>query len=149
MIRPIYGFTDVVAEFVARQIFPNGGDFGACKAIGFAKGGELVAGFVYHNWNPETGVIEVSGASLVRDWATKEVVRTIFGYPFDQIGCQMVIARHSEHNRRVRRIWRALGASEYVIPRLRGRSEAEAIATLTIEAWRESKFGRNEHGQQE
>jgi RimJ/RimL family protein N-acetyltransferase len=144
MIRPIYGFDDVVANFVARSIFPNGGDFGNKKAIGFAKDGELVAGFVYHNWNPDAEIIEVSGASLVRNWATKAVVQVIFGYPFDQIGCQSVFARHSEHNKRVRRIWRALGAQEYVIPRLRGRDEAEAVALLTVEAWRSSKFAEGE-----
>lgn len=142
MIRPIYGFNDVVAGFVARQIFPHGGEFGECTAIGFAKGGELVAGFVYHNWQPDAGVIEISGAATTRDWTTKAVIRAIFEYPFDQIGCQLVVARHSVHNRRVRRIWRAFGAKEYVIPRLRGRDEAEAIATLTVETWRESKFGR-------
>lgn len=136
--------SDAVAAFVAGELgFTRG--FGECKAIGFMDGTGIVAGFVYHNWNPEAAVIEISGASTRRNWATKGVVRSIFAYPFDQLGCQMVVARHSVHNRRVRRIWRALGASEYVIPRLRGRNEAEAVATLTVEAWR--KFAGDEvHG---
>lgn len=148
MIAPIFGFDDVVADFVARQIFPNGGNFGNKKSIGFAQEGILVAGFVYHNWQPEAQLIEVSGASIIRKWATKDVVRTIFGYPFDQIDCQAVVARHSEYNTRVRRIWRALGATEHVIPRLRGRDEAEAVAVLTVETWRDSKFCKGqENGQ--
>ena len=148
MIIPVYGHDDIVAGFVARLIFPGGGGFGNRKTIGFVRGEELVAGFVYHNWNPDAEIIEVSGASLVRDWATKDVVRTIFGYPFDQLKCQAVVARHSEFNARVRRIWRALGAKEYVIPRLRGRDEAEAVAVLTAEAWRNSRFARGaKHGQ--
>jgi len=98
-----------------------------------------VAGVVYHNWNPESGTIELSAASTRRDWLNKNNLLTVFGYPFDQLGCQLCIARISENNDRARRIWRALGASEFVIPRLRGRDEAEAIYTLTREAWDERK----------
>lgn len=142
MIYPVYGLDDVVSRFVASQIFPSGGEFGHCKAIGFVKNEELVAGFVFHNWNPDAAVIEISGASLIRGWTTKQIVRALFEYPFDQIGCQAVVARHSEHNTRARRIWRALGADEHVIPRLRGRNEAEALAVLTVENWRNSRFAR-------
>ena len=122
-----------VAAFVASQLgFTRG--FDTYTAMGF--GTPLVAGFIFHNWHPEAGVIEVTGASTQRNWATKDVVKAIFAYPFNQLDCQMVIARHSVGNTRVRRIWKALGADEVIIPRLRGRDEAEAIATLTVEAWR-------------
>lgn len=139
MARPVYGSTDEVAAFVADLLgFDRG--FGACKAIGF--GSPLVAGVVYHNWNPEAGVVEISAASTGRAWLNKANLAAIFDYPFEQIGCQLCIARISEKNATARRIWRALGATEYLIPRLRGRDEAEIIATLTIEAWRE----RTPHG---
>lgn len=122
-----------VEAFVMEQLgFTRG--FGEYAAIGF--GDPIVAGFIYHNWNPEAQTIEVSGASTRRNWATRDCVRLIFSYPFDQLGCQLVVARHSVNNTRVRRIWASLGATEYVIPRLRGRDEDEAIATLTEEAWR-------------
>ncbi len=133
-MTPVYGRTADVAAFVAANIPGCERGFGNCTAIGF--GDPLVAGVVYHNWNPEGGVIELSSASIRRDWLTKANLKAIFGYPFDQLGCQMCVARISEHNARARRIWRALGATEHVIPRLRGRHEAEVIATLTDEAWR-------------
>ena len=124
---------EYIAAFVAAQLgFIRG--FEGYSAIGFGE--PLTAGFIYHNWNPEAGTIEVSGASTRRNWAGRDEVKAIFGYPFDELGCQMVVARHSVDNARVRRIWKALGASEYIIPRLRGRDEDEAIATLTVEAWR-------------
>jgi hypothetical protein len=75
-----------------------------------------------------------SGASVNRRWLTRDRLRAIFGYPFDDLGCQMVFARHAENG--PRRLWRHLGASEHIIPRLRGRGAAEVIATLTEEAWR-------------
>jgi RimJ/RimL family protein N-acetyltransferase len=121
------------ARWVARQLgYPRG--FGDCTAIGF--GDPIVAGVVFHNWNPEAGVIEVSAASTCRKWLTRDGAKQIGSYPFDQLECQAVVARHSEKNARARRIWRALGATEYIIPRLRGRYDAEVIAVLTVEDWR-------------
>ena len=62
----------------------------------------------------------------------------IFDYPFGF--CRMVVARIAETNTRARRIWRSLGADEYVIPRLRSAHEAEVIYTLTREQWEAGKF---------
>jgi RimJ/RimL family protein N-acetyltransferase len=130
-----------VAAFVAGQLgFERG--FDAYTALGFGE--PLVAGVIYHNWNPEAGVIELSAASSGRDWLTRERLRQVFGYPFDQLECQMCVARISEGNARARRIWKAIGASEYIIPRLRGPREAEVIAILTVETWR--AFERKTHG---
>ena len=127
-----------VAAFVAANIPGCERGFGECQAIGFEDGGKLVAGVVYHNWNPESGVIEMSAASINRAWLTKERLAVIFAYPFTF--CRMVLTRQSENNRRALRIWRSLGGLEYRIPDLRGPGEAEIIFTLTAEQWRSGKF---------
>jgi hypothetical protein len=104
--------------------------------VGFlGKDGAMQAGVVYHNWSPENGTIEISAASENRAWLTKDRLFAIFDYP-PRIGCRMMVARASERNARVRRIWRSLGANEYVIPALRSPTEAEIILTLTAEKWR-------------
>lgn len=108
--------------------------FHACQAIGFERDGDLVAGVVYHNWSPETGVIELSAGSIIRNWLTRERLLTIFDYPF-AIGCRLAIARTSERNERARRIWRSLGSDEFIIPALRGPHEAEIIFTLSADQW--------------
>ena len=118
--------------------------FGACQAIGVERNGELVAGIVYHNWNPESGVIEVSAASTCRDWLSRAILAEIFGYPF-RIGCRLIVARIAESNARARRIWRSLGSDEYVIPALRSPTEAEIICTLSAEQWL-AKFGEKISG---
>jgi RimJ/RimL family protein N-acetyltransferase len=133
LIGPVYGQTKLVEAFVAANI-PGETGFGNCKAIGF--GTPLVAGVVYHSWNPEGRVIELSSASTTRKWVSRANLKVIFGYPFDELDCQLCVARISEHNARARRIWRALGATEYPIPRFYGRDEAMIIATLPVEAWR-------------
>ena len=127
-----------VADFVAKEIPGCGRGFGECKAMGFVVNGKLVAGVVYHNWNPESGVIELSAASLTREWLNKDRLAAIFDYPFSF--CRMVLTRQSEHNRRALRIWRSLGGKEYRIPDLRGPGEAEVIFTLSADDWRAGKF---------
>jgi hypothetical protein len=136
----LYGQSKAVADFVAKLLKCEDG-FDPCEAIGFLdKHGNLVAGFVYHAYQPDCGVIEISAASTCRDWATRDRLKAIFDYPFG-IGCRMVLTRTGEHNRRVRRIWRSLGGQEYVIPALRSPTEAEIIMTLTAGQWQDSKFG--------
>lgn len=129
-----------MARFVATIIEAERG-FGPCEALGFLdRKGRLEAGVVYHNFSPENGIIELSAGSVRRNWGTRDALRLIFAYPFDQLGCQAVVARTGEHNQTPLRIWRALGAAEYRIPRLRGRDEAEIVTVLTVEQWKGSKW---------
>jgi len=110
--------------------------------MGFLRAdGVLEASIIFHNYSPERGVIEISAASISRHWGTRARLMAIFEYPFGQLGCQMVVARTSERNAGPLRIWRALGADAYRIPRLRGRDEAEIITTLTAEQWAEWRAG--------
>lgn len=135
---------DEIAKFVASRIGADRG-FGPCVTMGVVNGNRLIAGMVFHNYAPESGVIELSGASDSSRWLTRPVFKAMFSYPFEQAGCQMLVARHSERNARVRRMWRAVGAVEHIIPRLRGRDEAEVISTYTVETWREGKIMRGIH----
>lgn len=100
----------------------------------------MIAGTVYHNWYPANGVIELSSASDSKRWLTRRVIHAMFAFPFSQIGCQLCILRVSERNKPMLRIAKAYGFNEYVIPRLRGRNEAEHILTLTDDQWRGSRF---------
>lgn len=131
-----------IIAFVARQLDGASRGFGNCVCMGVLDDEILVAGMIFHNFSPENGTIELSGAATTKRWLTRSIYNEMFEYPFGQLGCQMLVARHSEHNRRLRRMWSAVGATEYIIPRLRGRDEAEAIATYTEEAWRNGRTMR-------
>lgn len=147
-MTPVFDLPDAVKAFVANGLFAPGRQFGPSTAIGFANADEgLVAGFVYHNWEPDNGTIELSGYSTCRSWVNKQRLNVIFEYPFDQVGCRALVARHSERNKRVRRIWSALGAEQTLVPELRGPGEAEVISVLTRETWQNSKFYEVNNGQ--
>lgn len=129
-----------VASFVGSLV--DAADFGEHRALGFHEHGKLIAGIVFHNWSEEHGTIEVSAGATSPKWATRHNLNVAFGYAFDDCDCQLVIARIHEDNKRARRLWRAFGSQEYIIPRLRGRTASEAIQTLSKEDWATSKFAR-------
>jgi RimJ/RimL family protein N-acetyltransferase len=136
---------DAIVRFVSRQIWGGDKTFGNCVAMGVIDGETLIAGMIFHNYEPTAQTIELSGAAISKRWLNRRVFNEMFSYAFDQAGCQMLVARHSEHNKPLRRMWSAIGAQEYVIPRLRGRNEAEAVATYTAEAWRNGKTMKGLH----
>lgn len=113
------------------------------------SGDKMVGGVVFHNWSPETGVIEISAAGDKGRWVSKSVLKEVFDYAFITAGCQMVVARIAEDNTAARDLWKSLGSDEVLIPRLRGRTASEAIELLTQEAWQSSRFNRSKNEQAE
>lgn len=131
-----------VADFVSRLIWGEPDNFGLCCTMAVGDD-ELIAGVVYHNYQPDDGTIEISCASTKRHWMTRDVIQAAFDMPFRDLGCQAIVARHSVDNKAPRHIWTAMGAKEYIIPRLRGKyNPDEAIAVLTDDAWAVSRFNR-------
>ena len=147
MIGLLYGHSAAVANWVAQHIPGCEAGFHKPVAIGVIEDERLIGGTVFHNWNPAAGVIEMSSAGSSPRWLHPKMLRAIFAYPFEQIGCQMVVLRVSERNARMVRIAERFGFSGHLIPRLRGRDEAEWVFTLTDDDWRKHPFTRSTHGQ--
>ena len=141
----LFGHDEEVARFVA-QLIPSfrGRGFGNCKAIGVIdREGLLIAGLVYHHYDPEAQVIEISAAALPgRVWMTRETLRLMFQYPFLQCGCQMVIQRIPADDYRQVRQMQAFGYDLIGVPRMLGRDKDGILALLTYEAWAANKFNR-------
>ena len=56
MLDYVYGHDALIADFVARLIPHCRRGFGPnIKAMGVIEGGDLIAGIVWHNWDPEAG----------------------------------------------------------------------------------------------
>lgn len=131
-----------VGDFVSRLIWNEEGRFTRFCTMAVADEKQLVAGVVFHGWMPESATMEISCASLHRKWMSRDIIRAAISMPFDIMKCQAVYAHHSEDNREARHFWKALGAKEYVIPRLRGRDTAEVLAVLSDEDWAASRFNK-------
>lgn len=126
------------AKWVADRI--PGCERGWERFVALSVGSPRIAGVIYHNYCPESQVIEMSAAADNSRWLTREVLYAMHAYPFQDAGCQMVVLRTSVKNTRMRSIAKRYGYKEFVIPRLRGRHENEAILTLTDDVWNSSRF---------
>lgn len=136
-------FNKAVGDFVSTVIFGEPERISDYCAMAVVDDVRIIAGVLYNNWHPANCVIEMHAASIDKRWLTRHVLKAMFALPFDQLGCQMCVLRVSEHNKPMLRIAKAYGFNEYVIPRLRGRNEAEHILTLTDDDWRASRFHKD------
>lgn len=144
MLDYVYGHDQLVADFVA-QLIPSCRGRGMpekSKAWGVIdKNGRLVAGMVYHNYDPDAGTIEMSGAALPGvQWLTRETIRRMYTYPFLQLKCQMVLMRVDADDERLLRQLASLNYAFIKIPRLLGRHKDSVVCLLTEEDWIASKF---------
>jgi hypothetical protein len=145
MLDYVYGYDEIVARFVA-QLIPSCRERGfpqASKAIGIIKGVELIAGVVYHNYEPEAGIIEISGAALPGyQWVTRETLKRSYVYPFLTCGVQMIVQRTPAEDERLLGMLAALNYSLIKVPRMFGRDKDGVLCCLTYEAWVESKINK-------
>lgn len=133
-----------VGRFVCELIWQKAEAIRDYCSMGVFSRDQLVAGTLYHNWQPETGVIELTSASLEKRWLTRPVINAMFELPFQRLGCQMVVLRVREDNDNMQGIARSFGFDEYFIPRLGGRDKGEHIFTFTDDQWASSKFRKAE-----
>lgn len=86
----IHGSDKEVAAWVSKQLFNDPDCFDdKARAIGVMSEGQLIAGIVYTNYQPEI-LIEMSIASIDRRWATRHNIRAFFEYPFIKLGLKRV-----------------------------------------------------------
>jgi hypothetical protein len=116
----VYG--EDVVRFV-RDRAP-GVEFGDCTSIGWTTRGVIVAGAVYHEWNPTKKAIEISVAGDGA-WMTRGRAREMMDYPLSF--CELVYGK--TENPAIRRAWRHFGGTEYDIPGL------WTFLTLTRDQW--------------
>lgn len=145
-MRPVWNldpeFQSLLKQWVESRIWDDGTTLPVSQMLAVVEDGEIQAGVAFHDWNPRAGVIEISAASRNKRWLTRSVLKAIFSYVFEDIGCQLCAARVDPENTSLRRIFRSYGFNEFLIPRLLGRSKDQVVLTLTDDDWRSNKFNR-------
>jgi hypothetical protein len=145
MLRYVYGQDRLVADAVA-QLIPHVGPGGfgdAAKTIGVIdEEGRLIAGLVYHNYDPQAGTIEISGAATNSRWLSRETIKRMYQYPFHTCGCQMIAQRTPADSERLLGQLAEYGYTFIKFPRLFGRHRDGVICTLTYEDWCDNRFNK-------
>lgn len=95
-----------VVEWVARQTNEYG-SFNGGQGIGWTRGGELIAGVVYSDWNGVNVVAHIAGKGT--NWLTRQYLAVIFDYPFMQLKSNRITCMIGESNQPSRRLCEHLG----------------------------------------
>jgi hypothetical protein len=142
-LQYVYEQHEDVARFVAELVGSRRG-FGKCKAIGVLDAaGRPIAGIVYHNYQPEFGTIELTGAALPKsNWLTRETLWRMYEYPFQQLNVQMVTQLTPAENEVLLDQLARGGYMFTLYPRAFGRGRDGVICSFTREAWEQCKFMR-------
>ena len=76
------------------------------SAIGRIKGGEIVAGVLYEDYNGVNVVCHIAG---VGRWMNRSLLCLIFDYPFRVLGCSRITAVIAESNEKSRKLVEHMG----------------------------------------
>lgn len=100
-------YRDQVEVLMQRELDDLSVDETRAQFIGVVDGPELLAVVIYSDYREID--IEMSIASTTPRWASRDIIRALFEYPFIQLRTDRVTAITSKNNRHTRRFLERLG----------------------------------------
>lgn len=107
-MRLVYGRDEEVAEWVGKQLMKDAEAFKPCVAVGIERDGQLIAGVVYNNYQPNL-LIEMSIFSVDSKWASRHNLKALFHVPFTQYNLRRIQALCSAKDEGVQMFLKRLG----------------------------------------
>jgi RimJ/RimL family protein N-acetyltransferase len=99
----LYGADDLVVEMVRKNIPDMGSrNFSHPVGLGVMRRGQLIGGAVYHDYRERDGDIEMSAAFVSPAWCLPQTLRSLFAYPFVQLGCARMTTMTTRKNKAAR-----------------------------------------------
>ena len=130
------------------MISKEGSDFGPCGTLGIFNNDRLIAGIIFHEWQPRYGTMEITAAATSPAWLTKRSIREIMAICFDQHQCQQIFSRMAIDNERAVQIYKFLGFNSVLLPNMRGSGKHEWLMLLTRDQWKANKLSKAHHVQE-
>ena len=100
----------------------------------------VIAGIVYHYYNPDHGTIEMSGFTTKKHWLSRNILNKILEYPFNQLKLRLVFCRFSGNNRFIANIVERLGGTVHILPDMCGEGESQMFGILKRDNWYKSEL---------
>lgn len=156
----LYGHDADVIHWVCTHIphlavrvpyFDKGAVLGPAVGIGvLSPAGDLIAGTVFHGYDPFVKAMEVSCAAITPRWGNREVFGAILRYPFETADCQRLTAvtprRSPEGATSPRQFLEGLGFKREGSIRRGFGSDNAIVYGLLREEWLEGRFCRPRRG---
>lgn len=152
-MKLLYGHSDEVIAWVGWRIpltrkrlerDPTVSPFGPAQAIGvLSEDGTLIAGVVYHAWEPEFQSVEMSFAADTPKWLSRNLICELVGYPFDRLSCNRINAATPKNATAARRFIDKFGFKrEGVATDGFGPGQDVIISRLLKREWLKTKWAR-------
>lgn len=147
----LFGHSADVTHWVCERVphlalrvpyFDRGQVLGPAEAIGVVKDGALVAGVVFHGYDPFVKAMEVSCAADTPRWGSPAIFRAILRYPFEQLGCVRVSAVTPRRATSPRRFLEGLGFQREGSIRRGFGTDNAILYGLLAEDWANGRFCR-------
>lgn len=132
--RVLFGADQAVGDFVrARVPWMQERGFGPFVGLGIIQHDRLVAGIVFHNYRGHDMDMAVAADGLTM--MTPAMLRTIYAYPFHQVGVLRLTAITARANKRTRKLIEATGFKLEGVHRkaMDGRQDAMSYGLLRDE----------------
>ena len=128
----LFGNDEDVARWVGERIKSVGRDgFGPCSAIGVVSD-RLIAGLVFHDYQPDFENVQLSMAAESPMWAGHDVIAGLLDYPFNQLGCWMIYTLTPPENERALKVNEHIGLKrKTVTPHAFGRKRHAVVCQMT------------------
>lgn len=109
----IYGQDAQVMHWACREMKLKPYPDGLYRAIGIVHNGKNIGACIWHNYHEDNFgkplLIEVTLVTIDKRWATRQNIRELFQYPFQQLRVKRVQATTSRKAKRVRSTLSRLG----------------------------------------
>ncbi len=126
----LLGYDDEVSQWVANQLGIT--RFVEYSAIGVISNNTILAGIVFYNYRHPN--IEASIASINPRWCSRKILKLVFDYPFNQLGCTRVTVHVDSNNKIVQKFDERLGfVHEGTMRKAHGDTDAEIYGMLKSE----------------
>jgi RimJ/RimL family protein N-acetyltransferase len=137
--------TPIIGNWVGERVTSTGeiSFTGEYEAIGVFDESEIVAGFIFHEWNPTYKTISMSLAANSPKWGSRRNIEGILRYPFIELGVQRITVTINENNHASIRLAEGVGFKrEAVIERGAGIYGNIIVLRLFVEEWQSGKYNR-------
>lgn len=131
-----------VAAWVAERI-PHvaGGHFGPCQCAGVVRGDYMIAGVVFHDWQPGPDTLQLSMAADTPMWSRPEVLSGLFRYAFVTNGAQLLWTATPIDNDKALKFNLHIGMKREAVLRHRfGHKRHAVICSMTRGEWTRSRW---------
>lgn len=115
-LQPIEGgrailIDDRMLEWIAQRIpaMGSGYQWQMASAIGLVAKGKIIAGMALHTYLPHYKSCELTFAAETPLWATKQSIRALLAWPFEQLGIERLTSIIASSNKRAIRLHEGLG----------------------------------------